>query len=77
MLVVSIAGSVPSADVTLGDVVLSTRIHDLTVEARSAGEDPTYSTTGGPVAKALASVRRPRRSRARFCVRGRSSWPFR
>jgi nucleoside phosphorylase len=56
ILVVGIAGSVPSADVTLGDVVLSTRIHDFTVEARSAGQDPTYSTTGGSVAKALATA---------------------
>jgi nucleoside phosphorylase len=56
ILVVGIAGGVPSADVTLGDVVLSTRIHDFTVEARSADEAPTYSTTGGPVSKALAAA---------------------
>jgi nucleoside phosphorylase len=56
ILVVGIAGGVPAADVTLGDVVLSTRIHDFAVEARSAGEDPTYSTTGGPIAKALAAA---------------------
>src|SRR5262249_15042679 len=56
ILVVGIAGSMPSADVTLGDVVLSTRIHDFTVEARSAGEEPTYSTTDGPIARALATA---------------------
>jgi nucleoside phosphorylase len=56
ILVVGIAGGLPSADVTLGDVVLSTRIHDFTVEARGAGEQPTYSTTGGPVPKALATA---------------------
>ena len=56
ILVVGIAGGVPSGDATLGDVVLSTRIHDFTVEARSADEAPTYSMTGGPVSRALAAA---------------------
>lgn len=56
ILVVGIAGGVPSADVTLGDVVLSTRILDFTVEAQTVDEAPTYSTTGGPVPKGLASL---------------------
>jgi nucleoside phosphorylase len=56
VLVVGIAGGLPSDDVKLGDVVLSTRIHDFTVEARRAGEAPTYAVTGGPVARALAAV---------------------
>jgi len=55
VLVVGIAGGLPSDDVKLGDVVLSTRIQDFTVEARKAGEDPTYATAGGPIAKALAT----------------------
>ena len=55
VLVVGIAGAPPSEDVKLGDVVVSTRIHDFTVEARKAGEDPTYSITGGPIDKALAA----------------------
>ncbi|HEX8115203.1 MAG TPA: DUF4351 domain-containing protein [Kofleriaceae bacterium] len=56
MLVVGIAGGRPSSDVTLGDVVVSTRIHDFTVEARKAGEPPAYAVTGGPIDKALAAL---------------------
>jgi nucleoside phosphorylase len=56
VLVVGIAGGRPSDDVRLGDVVVSTRIHDFTVEARKAGEPPTYAVTGGPVDKALAAL---------------------
>jgi len=54
VLVVGIAGGRPSDDITLGDVVISTRIHDFTVEARKAGAAPTYDVTGGPIDKALA-----------------------
>ncbi|HWO25377.1 MAG TPA: AAA family ATPase [Kofleriaceae bacterium] len=56
VLVVGIAGGLPSDDVTLGDVVVSTRIHDFTVEARKTGQEPTYAVTGGPIDKALAAV---------------------
>ncbi len=56
VLVVGIAGGRPSTDVKLGDVVVSTRIHDFTIEARKSGEAPTYAVTGGPVDKALASL---------------------
>src|SRR6185295_8571910 len=38
VLVVGIASGRPSDDVQLGDVVVSTRIHDFTVEMRKAGE---------------------------------------
>lgn len=54
VLVVGIAAALPSHDITLGDVVLSTRIHDFTVEARKAGQETTYDTTGGPIDRALA-----------------------
>jgi nucleoside phosphorylase len=56
VLVVGIAGGLPSDDITLGDVVLSTRIHDFTVEARKAGQEVTYAATGGPIDKALANA---------------------
>jgi nucleoside phosphorylase len=56
VLVVGIAGGRPSADITLGDVVVSTRIHDFTVEARKSGEPSTYAVTGGPIDKALAAL---------------------
>jgi nucleoside phosphorylase len=56
VLVVGIAGGLPSDDVKLGDVILSTRIHDFTVEARKAGHKTTYAVTGGPIDKALAAA---------------------
>src|SRR6185503_11419600 len=56
VLVVGIAGGRASDDLTLGDVVVSTRVHDFTVEARKAGEPPTYDVTGGPIDKALAAL---------------------
>jgi nucleoside phosphorylase len=56
VLVVGIAGGRPSDDVKLGDVVVSTRIHDFTIEARKAGQATTYDVTGGPIDKALAAL---------------------
>ncbi|WP_437276475.1 hypothetical protein WME90_35250 [Sorangium sp. So ce375] len=53
ILVVGIAGALPSKDVTLGDVVLSLRVHDYTVEARHESHDPTYAMAGGPVGKRI------------------------
>jgi nucleoside phosphorylase len=55
VLVVGIAGGLPSDDVKLGDVVLSTRIQDFTVEARKYGKKTTYAVTGGAVVKSLAA----------------------
>lgn len=55
LLVVGIAGGLPSDDVTLGDVILSTRVNDYSVEARKARSKPTYSLSGGPIEKALAA----------------------
>jgi nucleoside phosphorylase len=53
VIVVGIAGGLPSDDVKLGDVVLSTRIYDFTIEARKFGEPTEYAVTGGAIAKAL------------------------
>jgi len=53
ILVVGIAGGLPSPDYTLGDVILSLRIHDYSVEALKEGADPTYAMSGGPVGKAV------------------------
>jgi nucleoside phosphorylase len=55
ILVVGIAGGLPSDDISLGDVVLSTRVHDFSVEARKFQEDPSYNVGGGPIDKALAA----------------------
>jgi nucleoside phosphorylase len=56
VLVVGIAGGLPSDDVTLGDVVLGTRIHDYTVDAVMTGHQMTYAATGGPIDKAIAAA---------------------
>jgi len=55
VLVVGIAGGLPSDDVKLGDVVLSTRIQDFTVEARKHGKKTEYAVKGGPVVPSLAA----------------------
>lgn len=55
LLVVGIAGGVPSSDLTLGDVVVSTRVNDYCVEAKKHREDTSYSLSGGPIAKKIAS----------------------
>lgn len=51
ILVVGIAGGLPSDDFSLGDVVLATRIHDFSVAKRSDGDPATYSQSGGPITK--------------------------
>jgi WD40 repeat protein/nucleoside phosphorylase/tetratricopeptide (TPR) repeat protein len=56
LLVIGIAGGLPSDDVKLGDVVLSTRIQDFTISAHKAGQAPTYAATGGPIAKELTAA---------------------
>ena len=56
ILVVGIGGGFPPGDVTLGDVVISTRIHDFTVGARKYKEQPTYASAGGPITKEIAGV---------------------
>src|SRR5215469_7340342 len=54
-LVVGIAGGLPSDDISLGDVVLSTRVLDFSVEARRFQEETTYNVGGGPIAKSIAA----------------------
>ena len=46
LLVVGIAGAVPDTDFTLGDVIVSSRIHDFGVNAQKAGEIQ-WDTRGG------------------------------
>lgn len=55
LLVVGIAAGLPSDDVTLGDVIVSTRINDYSVEARKAKSLTTYNLSGGPIAKSIAA----------------------
>lgn len=55
LLVVGIAGGLPSDDIALGDIVLSTHVHDFSVEARRFQTETTYNVGGGPIAKEIAS----------------------
>jgi nucleoside phosphorylase len=55
LLVVGIAGGLPSEDITLGDVVVSTRIVDFSVEARKFEDNTSYSIGGGPIAKSIVT----------------------
>jgi len=55
IIVVGIAGGLPSDDYTLGDVVVSTRVNDYCVEARKTRSDATYNLSGGPVGKKIAA----------------------
>jgi len=48
ILVVGIAGGVPDSEHTLGDVVLSTRVNDLTVHAHQEAAPTQYALSGGP-----------------------------
>lgn len=54
ILVVGIAGGVPSDDLTLGDVVLSLQISDYTLHLRKEGTETEYSTAGGPIAREIS-----------------------
>jgi nucleoside phosphorylase len=47
ILLVGIAGASPFGDAILGDVVLGTHIHDLTVHARNADGSTSFSSGGG------------------------------
>lgn len=49
ILVVGIGGGFPSAEYSLGDVVVGTRIQDLRVVALVEGRKPEFDVRGGPV----------------------------
>lgn len=55
LLIVGIAGGLPSDDFSLGDVVLSTRILDFSVEARVFQGETTYNVGGGPISRQIAN----------------------
>ena len=55
LLLVGIAGGVPSEEFSLGDVVVSTRVFDFTVEAVLQERQPEYALRGGPIDKDAAS----------------------
>lgn len=47
LLVVGIAGGAPRDEFSLGDVVISTKVYDLTVESRSTGGKEEFQISGG------------------------------
>lgn len=49
ILLVGIAGAIPAADYSLGDVLLSQRVHDFTVSAKASGKHATFQDHGGPL----------------------------
>lgn len=55
VLIVGIAGALPSEDIQLGDVVISTQIHDFSAEKNTYLEAPTYAVSGGTIDRHLAA----------------------
>lgn len=49
LLLTGIAGAVPDAKFSLGDVLLASRLHDFSVKAVIEGRSPEYEVTGGPM----------------------------
>lgn len=49
IFVVGIAGGIPASEYTLGDVLLSQRMHDFAVSAATEGKPPEYQDMGGPM----------------------------
>jgi nucleoside phosphorylase len=56
ILLVGIAGGFPDSDYTLGDVLLSSRVHDSSVSAALEGGDFQYQQQGGPVPVAVEKL---------------------
>jgi len=56
IIVLGIAGGVPTEDFSLGDVVVSTRVHDFSVEAVLAGGEREFSLSGGPVERRAGAI---------------------
>ena len=49
IFVVGIAGGIPASEYTLGDVLLSQRMHDFAVSAATEGKPPEFQDMGGPM----------------------------
>jgi len=56
LVVVGIAGGVPSDDFSLGDVIVGTQVVDFTREAVKQGKPSEYDLAGGPAHKQVRSV---------------------
>ncbi len=56
IIVAGIAGGIPTDDFSLGDVVVSTRVHDFSVEAVVKHAGPEYALGGGPLSKRATTL---------------------
>lgn len=56
LLIVGIAGGRPSSEFALGDVIISTRVHDFSVEALLQNGEREYNLGGGPLHPQAAAV---------------------
>ncbi|MCA9550411.1 MAG: hypothetical protein KC933_10275 [Myxococcales bacterium] len=65
ILLVGIAGAIPAAEYTLGDVVVSTRIYDLNVGAHVPGQEQHYAITADSIHEDVAPVVANLRAHAR------------
>ena len=79
LLVVGIAGGLPSDDISLGDVVLSTRVHDFSVEARKFQERHNIQRRGRPdrQSRSRRALRTSVRANRNSAIGGRSCLPNR
>lgn len=53
ILLVGICGAVPAYEFSLGDVVLSIRLHDFCIQAMIEGRETEFAITGGPMHRAV------------------------
>jgi nucleoside phosphorylase len=56
ILLVGIAGALPGSEYTLGDVLLSQRMHDFSVTAAIEGKSPEFEDMGGPMAREVEKL---------------------
>jgi nucleoside phosphorylase len=68
LLVVGIAGAVPSTEFTLGDVAMSSYVYDFSVEAALAGGAREFSVSGGPLHRLAGAMAADLLSREREMV---------
>jgi nucleoside phosphorylase len=66
IFLIGIAGGIASTEYTLGDVLLSQRMHDFAVSAAIEGKEPEFQDMGGPMmleAEKLVTTLRSRKSK--------------
>jgi nucleoside phosphorylase len=56
IFVVGIAGGFPATEFTLGDVLLSQRMHDFAVSAAIEGKKPEFQDMGGPMTREVEKL---------------------